>query len=349
MTSTAPATRSRPTPTTTGTPAERSQARDPFFDNAKFLLIVLVVAGHSWSPLQAQIPAVKAAYTVVYLFHMPAFIVICGYFARHFCGTGPQMRALLTKVLLPYLLFQTAYQALDLWISGGPFQIHPIQPTYVLWFLPALCLWRVSVPLWTAVRRPLLLAVAVSLAAGTTQMSYDLALPRVLMFLPWFVLGLRLRPEHLARLRTPALRGVAGGVLLAALAGAYWLAPGVDPDWFNMQYSYEELGSSMPAYLGLRVVLFALSGLLVAAFFALVPDRRTRYTALGAVTMFPFLAHGLVIQTAERLDLDGLAGRLGASAAPVLALFALGLALLLSSRPVRLLLRPFVEPGTRNA
>lgn len=25
-------------------------ARDPFFDNAKFLLIVLVVVGHNWYP-----------------------------------------------------------------------------------------------------------------------------------------------------------------------------------------------------------------------------------------------------------------------------------------------------------
>ncbi len=338
---------SRPrTPAAQSAPAAlRTEGRDPFFDNAKFLLIVLVMAGHSWSPLQDSIPAVKAVYSVVYLLHMPAFILICGYFSRGFTGTPRQIRALLTRVLLPYLLFQAAYQALDLWISGGPFTFHPTRPTHVLWFLVALFLWRLSVPVWNAVRHPVALAVAVSLAAGTTEIGYELALPRVLMFLPWFVLGLRLRPEHFDRLHTPAVRRVACAVLLVALVVTYQLGSWINTDWFNMQYDHNQLGSSLPGYFALRILLFVVSGLLVASLLALVPCRRTRYTMLGALTMFPFLAHGLVIEALEHLGAADAVGSLGAAAAPLLALFALALALLLSSRPVRMVLRPLVEPA----
>ncbi|MGW0733877.1 acyltransferase family protein [Streptomyces sp. NPDC002851] len=342
---------SKPAPSKIATPktANAAASRDPFFDNSKFLLIALVVCGHSWSPVQHDIPAARALYSTVYLFHMPAFILICGYFSRGFAGRPEQLRALATKVLVPYLLFQTAYRGLERWIDGGPFEIQPTEPTYMLWFLLALCLWRLSAPLWQAVRYPVAIAVLVSLAAGTTRMGYDLALPRVLMFLPWFVLGLRLRPEYFARLRVPAVRRAAPVLFAATAAAAYWLAPHLNTDWFNMRDSNTDLGVSVPVYLGVRVLLFVLSGALVAAFFALVPTRTTRFTALGAVTMFPFLAHGLVIQTAEKYDLDVLAGQLGAGAAPLLAVTGLGLTLLLSSTPVRRVLRPLVEPRFRRS
>ena len=43
---------------------------------------------------------------------MPAFVLLCGLFSRGFTGTGPQIRALLTRVLAPYLLFTVAYEML---------------------------------------------------------------------------------------------------------------------------------------------------------------------------------------------------------------------------------------------
>jgi hypothetical protein len=58
--------------------------RDPFFDNAKYLAIVLVAMGHSWEPLQAGSRTVEALYITVYAFHMPAFIIISGCFSRGF-------------------------------------------------------------------------------------------------------------------------------------------------------------------------------------------------------------------------------------------------------------------------
>ena len=92
--------------------AERRAFRDPFLDNAKFLLIVLVVIGHNWVPALDDSRFVKAAYMVVYSFHVPAFVLLCGYFSRGFEGRRDQWRKLVTTVLVPYLIFQTAYSAI---------------------------------------------------------------------------------------------------------------------------------------------------------------------------------------------------------------------------------------------
>jgi len=62
--------------------------RNNFFDNAKFILIFLVVFGHLISPLKEQDGILFTLYTVIFLFHMPAFILISGYFAKGYKKKG---------------------------------------------------------------------------------------------------------------------------------------------------------------------------------------------------------------------------------------------------------------------
>ena len=66
--------------------------RDPYFDNAKLLAIVLVVVAHAWTPLRPGSHAVGAAYLLVFALHMPAFVVIAGYFTRSFRWEGGRLR-----------------------------------------------------------------------------------------------------------------------------------------------------------------------------------------------------------------------------------------------------------------
>src|SRR5256885_1673857 len=109
--------------------------RDPFFDNAKFLLIVLVVIGHNWYPLIGQSRAVKAAYMVVYAFHMPAFILLSGYFSRHFEARPDQVRKLIRGVLLPYAIFEIAYLAVVAEADGQQARLDLFTyPRFLCWF-----------------------------------------------------------------------------------------------------------------------------------------------------------------------------------------------------------------------
>ncbi|MGH4030995.1 acyltransferase family protein [Actinomycetota bacterium Odt1-20B] len=318
--------------------------RDPFFDNAKFLLIVLVALGHSWEQIIGSAHGLRAVHTVVYAFHMPAFALLSGYFSQRFAARPHQMRRLTETVVIPYLIFETLYAAMYSAVKGHPFAITPTEPTYLCWFLVALFLWRLTTPLWQAIRYPVATAVLISLIAGITTMSYDLALPRVLMFLPWFVLGLRLSPRHFALLRTPAARPCAVAVLFLAGAGAYLLAPGPDDHWLSMDVSYSELGVGWQQYLVLRVAIFVSSAVLVAAFFACVPRRRTPFTALGAVTMYPYLLHGLLVQAAGVTGLYPWLQALRMPGQVVLSAGVVVMVVVLSSAPVRRLVRPLVEP-----
>ncbi|MEU9100642.1 acyltransferase family protein [Streptomyces sp. NPDC048361] len=328
-----------------GPGSPRTPDRSPFFDNAKFLLIVLVALGHSWEAvITPDTPGLRALHNLVYCFHMPAFILLSGYFSRSFTARPDQIRRLLGGVLLPYLIFETIYSLVYHWVRGTELAITPTSPTYLCWFLIALFVWRITTPIWHAVRHALPIAVVVSLAAGTTAVSGELALCRVLMFLPWFVLGLRLRPEHFARLRTRAVRVIALPVFAGAFALAYWLSPNPSDEWLSSDADTAVLQVSLVRYLLLKVALFAVTALLVAAFLALVPGRRTWITGFGAVTLYPYLLHGLLVRIAEHYGFFRTVRAAGTAGQLMLSALVVAVVVLLSTKPVRAVVRPLVEP-----
>ncbi|ADI04184.1 putative integral membrane protein [Streptomyces bingchenggensis BCW-1] len=324
----------------------RSRVRDPYFDNAKYLTIVLVACGHAWEPLTYGSRAVTAVYLTVYAFHMPAFALISGYFSRGF-DLGPgRVRRLLTGVAVPYIVFEVAYTLFYRWAQDDPgYPISLLDPWYVMWFLVALFIWRLTTPLWLALRHPVPIALALAvLGSVSPEVGGDLALQRVLAFLPCFVLGLKLRPEHFTRLRTRRGRLAALPVGVGALVAAYALAPRIDAGWFYHRGSVAGRGAPEWAGVFTTPALFALALLLTAAFLAWVPGRQLWITALGTGTMYGYLLHGFVIKSSrfwrwyDHPWLHTPVGELTVTAA------AIAMITLLCTAPVRRVFRPLVEP-----
>ena len=278
------------------TPAKvgKEKQRDPFFDNAKYLAIVLVALGHSWEPLRDGSRAAGALYIFVYTFHMPAFMVISGYFSRSFQGTPHQLKRLVTGVAVPYVLFEVVYTFFKRWADDDPNQpISLLDPWYLTWFLGALFLWRLTTPLWKLVRWPVALSLAVAvLASVSPDIGDDLDLQRVLQFLPFFVIGLFLKPEHFDLVRRRSARLASIPVIVVALVVAYWAVERMNAEWFYHRDSAQEMGA--PWWIGviMTFALFGCSMVLTACFLAWVPRRHMWFTALGAGTLYGYLLHG---------------------------------------------------------
>ena len=345
----APAPRAGAVPERAVGPSARP--RDPFFDNAKYLAIVLVAIGHSWEPLRSGSRSVTALYTLVYAVHMPAFIVISGYFSRSFRATPPQIRRLLTGIVVPYVVFETAYTLFTRWTDHQPDRaVSLLDPLYLTWFLAALFVWRLTTPVWNHVRHPLSLALAVAmLATLSPSIGNDLDLQRVLQFLPYFVLGLSLKPEHFQLVRRPEVRQLAVPVFVCALAVAYWSVPRFDYSWLFHNASAEQLGA--PDWEGplMTLALFACSTLLVACFLAWVPRRRTWFTALGAGTLYGYLLHGFVAQGAKSWGWYGPSWVQGPLGEITVTVVAAAVVTALCAPPVRRAFRFAMEPEMRWA
>ncbi|MFE3142495.1 acyltransferase family protein [Streptomyces scopuliridis] len=338
--------------TATAKPAEAAPAapparkRDAFFDNAKFLAIVLVAMGHAWEPLRDGSRAVSALYIVVYTFHMPAFIIISGYFSRSFDFRPDRVRRLITGIAVPYIVFEVAYSLFHRWAADDPsMEITLLDPWYLTWFLLALFVWRMTAPIWRLVRWPVPVALAIAmLATLSPDIGDDLDLQRVLQFLPFFVLGLRLKPEHFQLVRRKEVRVLAVPVFAATVVFAYWAVTRMNMGWFFHRDSAQELGAPWWSGIPMTLALFGCSLVLTACFFAWVPGRRMWFTVLGAGTLCGYLLHGFLAQSASTWDwyaADWLHRPMGAVFVTVLAGVVVTL---LCTPPVQRLFRFALEP-----
>ncbi|MBN3930631.1 acyltransferase family protein [Streptomyces verrucosisporus] len=334
---------SRPGP---GGGAGGAKQRDAFFDNAKFLAIALVVVGHAWRPVIDDSRAVLAAYNFVYAFHMPAFIIVSGYFSRSFDMRPSRVRRLVTGVLVPYLIFETAYSLFRKAADSPEHPISLLDPWYLTWFLIALFVWRLTTPVWKALRRPLPVALGIALLASVSpDIGNDLDLQRVLQLLPFFVLGLCLRPEHFERVRRRGVRLLSVPVAAAALVFAYWSGPRMNFEWFYHNSSGQELGVPWWIGIAMNLAMFACSLVLAVCFFAWVPRRHMWFTALGAGTLYAYLLHGFLVQASRIFGwYDEFPWITTPAGIVALTIGAAALAALLCGSPVRRTFRFAMEP-----
>src|SRR5690606_31753541 len=106
-----------PTGAATGDIA-RPRRRVPFWDNARYACIVLVVLGHAIQRLTYDSDIAMALYLSFYAFHMPAFAIIAGYFSRSAPPSRKQMARVITDILLPYVIFELLW-TLTKWAFEG--------------------------------------------------------------------------------------------------------------------------------------------------------------------------------------------------------------------------------------
>ncbi|MBG0828031.1 acyltransferase family protein [Planomonospora sp. ID67723] len=284
-------------------PAEEPEApparkkREPYLDNVKFVLITLVVAGHSLVPT-FEAHSAKSVYLFIYTFHMPAFVLISGYLGRNFWNSNAKINKLVDTMLVPYVIVEIGYALLRLGL-GQKWTLTIIDPAWLNWYLLALVLWRISTPIWHRMRQPLLVAVIIYMVAGFSEISGDFSLDRFFGLLPFYVLGLMLKPEHFDLLKPLWVRITAGIVTAAGAATAIVIAPHVSLQPVYFRYSFKKMDMSWWVGLGVRGAILVAALVLSVALLALVPRRETWFSDLGTRTLYAYLLHGVVVLIAK--------------------------------------------------
>ncbi len=338
-------------PTTGSLP--RPKRRVPFWDNARYACIVLVVLGHAIQRLIYDSDIAFAFYLALYAFHMPAFAIISGYFSKSGSPTKTQMARVITDILVPYLIFEVLW-TLTKWLVEGQANPNITKPSWTLWFLLALGIFRLVLPYLALLRWPLFWTVVISIGVGyLPNVDSTFSLSRTLGLLPFFAFGWWLRERDIvARLRLLDFRPwwvrvVALGVLAAAGWAAWnWLPVWQAIDlrhWLFYEDSYADLGGEQWWAGGVRFALMLLAVVLCAAFFALVPRGTYWWTHFGQYTMYVFLLHSFVLypfrESGALRDLEPTWIWL-----PLVTILSVVVALALATKPVRWLFRPLVEP-----
>lgn len=321
------------------------KVRDPWLDNHKTLLIVLVVIGHSLVLLPTS-DLRNQAYDTIYYFHMPAFVLVSGYLSRSFRWTGRHLGALVTTLVVPYFVFSWLMAMWRIHVTHEVTSLDPIwtDPHWPMWYLAAMVMWRLVTPILRLHPLMILVAVGISLWGGTVDQEF-FDLNRTMGFLPFFAVGLHVPDRLLALLRS-------GWAILPGLAYFawlwWWLAPRTDDlwstPWLFFRSPYADLGAGTAEGMQIRawLILIAVGGAMAAL--AVTPRRHTLLSAMGAYTLVVYLFHGFLIRYADQAEWADLLPQRAEWAVPLIVVLAIAWALLLGWPPVARRLLWLIDP-----
>lgn len=152
-----------------------SKQRDNMMDNVKALLLFLVAFGHTLDVYKGAGGAELYIMKYIYLFHMPLFAFITGYFTKNF---ERARETAVEKCLMPYLIFQGVYVIMaNVMIHMGlasfnsdVFNSSILIPSSAFYYLLAVFFWKIFAKDIMRVKYPLILAVLLGLTVSLTNM-----------------------------------------------------------------------------------------------------------------------------------------------------------------------------------
>lgn len=178
--------------------------RDTFFDTYKYLLIILVITGHFLEGYKHLHTWMEYVYSFIYLFHMPFFVFVSGYFSKRV--TSKKLLKSSFLLMETFILLQTGF----LWLRNEewPDWNAVFSPWYAPWYLISLIWWRWIAFFCLKINKPAIclgIAVIIGIGSGflngSAELTSFLALARTCVFLPFFMAGLYITPLQIRRLR----------------------------------------------------------------------------------------------------------------------------------------------------
>ncbi|MFA7498588.1 MAG: acyltransferase family protein [Leucobacter sp.] len=350
-------------------PRAPQKTRVALWDNARFVLIALVVIGHVISTVRTDTALGFGLYAYIYLFHMPAMIMLSGLFSR--AETSPKAVRSTVQLLLTWLVWEALWAVIRFFAEGKlPGSGFLINPAWTLWFLVSLVTMRILLPYLARMRHPLLVSIVLALAGGLSPViGTEFSAARTLVFLPFFVAGWLIRDRGWldgAWFTRPSrrFRAAAWGVLVA-IALAFAAAPRLQEvwridRWLTWRDDYfrvferapigdwhpESWGAVAAGGIAVSAVLLGLAALMTFAVLVVVPRGRGAATVWGSRTLYVYLLHGPIVYFLRSSGTIEVISDWGPLGLPTLIILGLVITVILSTAPVARVFRPIIEPRT---
>ncbi len=263
--------------------------RSAYFDNARAVLIWLVVLGHCLEQVRVD-TAVDGLYTLIYSFHMPVFAFLSGACSKPDAARRHGVQAffwMAVATLVCELIEFLIHGHISRYTASG-------YPYWALWWLWSLGIWRVTLPLLgrTVWSIPMTLVLALAVGAFFPD-GYFLGIARTTTFWPFFLAGFFYRDTWL-RLRGHAKPGLSSIVLLVTAILLHVAA--IPVEILYGSYTAPALFLDAGTMAGFRLQNYILASMAGMAVLAVVPHSASWITRFGQRTLWVFLGHVLILR-----------------------------------------------------
>lgn len=278
------------------------KTRDFFFDNIKGMLILFVVFGHALKPLMLTSELATFLYAFVYVFHMPFFVFISGYFSK------TSNNSKLISLTYTYLLWQMIICPVVIYIFIGNFSKSfqtPINPQWTYWYLLSLIVWKFTTPIINKfIKLKYLLPTSIILSVLIGFFNFPwwiMTIGRTITFYPLFLLGYSITKEKLEIYKHKFNKIYASLVLLgvAFVTSLMFIINKLPLDAVNMRGAFVEYTNNMLFGALIRLLLYFLAILCMISISTFISDEKTFLSTIGKNSILVYLTHGFVIKSLE--------------------------------------------------
>lgn len=278
-----------------------------YWDNMKMVLIFLVVLGHFLIPVSQEGKSIQTVYYFIYLFHMPAFVFVSGYFAKYYMKKEVPNISKLIGFLIIFLVYKGLIWTVKSLLIGKVANFYFFSEDAAPWYLLAMFFWYMYLPLFSrfkpivSVTFVVILGIFVGLDSSVGTF---LCFSKSIVFFAFFLMGYYFKEDTIEKITSTKVKLVS--VLL--------LSMGVIVVFFNLDFisRYEPIIYANTAYkylsvsgiygMFLRTIWYLIGFIMIFAFMSIVPKRKLVITYIGSRTLGIYIVHRLIRQVFSHYD-----------------------------------------------
>ncbi len=272
--------------------------RDSRIDALKGVLILLVVLGHCIGH-DTSFRVNMTAYNYIYLFHMPLFVFMSGYFTR--MESGHFWNRVLSFIYI-YFFWQVVK---SVYLRRSLIYMIAL-PAPMMWYLLSLTIWCVLYWFTQKIKHKIAptviiaVCIAIALIAGfIPRVGSPFALSRTLVFAPFFFLGVSLQNVNFVEICNKIPYWVAWLVLLAAFVALLI----IKMDISIIVRGVSPYPKAYPVYgLAGRLVYYVAAVVMSSALIRLVMPNKLM-SEVGRDTMKYFIFHGVILMVMYKMKI----------------------------------------------
>lgn len=256
--------------------------RSAYWDNIKGFLMLLTVFAHMLFQLQDNSYTINRTVDIIYMFHMPAFVFISGFFGKS--ERSHSFESIIRLIFL-YFIFNS--------IVGLAYGFTSLlSPMYSYWYLVALVVWRLTAHRIAKFKEIMLILFVIALFVGFyPSVDNTFAAARIIGFYPYYMSGYLLDREKSDKLiNKKYINRMAVGSVLAI---AFLLLSAAAYSYFTYTDSaLQMLGYDEPIQSFGRIVLYVIAFLAIYALRCIFPDKEIPLlTMFGRNSLWIFVLH----------------------------------------------------------
>ncbi|WP_297636953.1 acyltransferase family protein [uncultured Clostridium sp.] len=267
--------------------------RDYYFDTLKGVLIIAVIIGNILELAAPQNVDLHFFILFLYMFHMPLFTFVSGYFSKKSNRTTVQK---VKSIFLTYIFAQILYVAYSNFFLHLDYDLTLLYTHWTFWYLLSLTFWYIISDYIKNPKLWLIGSILFSLIIGfDNSVGSSASFSRTFFFLPFFIAGTMFKREYVDWLKKRRIYFLIPSIIILIIL--YTLRHYTPVDLLFEYTNYETFQSLGLFPLFMRafhyIGAFFLSGFILT----LIPEKKYYISNLGKISLWVYLVHGSVAHT----------------------------------------------------